>query len=78
MKKMVKREPGDKTPATGKEKLKAGDRHDVVGKKPPRMGSKMNAKPAAKKEWRDRNTSKVGMGGHAPKSAHKRLKGLII
>ena len=75
----MKKLKGYKTPATGKAKMKAGDKHAVLGKRPPKKGSTMNADPKAKANWRARNTSKVGMGGaHPPKIVHKRLRGVMI
>jgi hypothetical protein len=49
-----------------------------IGKSPPKMGSKMNADPKAKANFRARNTSKTGMGGPKPKAIHKKLAGMMI
>lgn len=35
-------------------------------------------KTGSKEAFRKQNTSKVGMGGPSPKSAEKRMKGILI
>ena len=58
-------------------KMKKGDSKEVMGKRPPKMGGKGNVSASAKHTWRDRNTTKAGMGGRES-AKQKRLKNVII
>ena len=55
-----------------------GDGKMMVGKKPPKVGTSPKPSVTDKKDFRERNTRKVGMGGPKPSSAKKRLAGLMI